>query len=149
MKTILPLILFIITLSSCGNSAKQIADQQAREKFVADSVAQAIQAAATAKQEFENQKLELQKSIATLGQEEYKLQQANAQAKASLAAANDNLSSAYDFHLLRSSAERQADIQSASLKVNELKQDIVNLQQQYVDIQNKLETAKSKLTSMQ
>ena len=63
MKTpILISILAMLILASCTNSAKQQADQQAREKFIADSVANVIQQKAAAVQA----KADLQKSVEAL-----------------------------------------------------------------------------------
>ena len=153
MKKLIPLILITILLSNCNNSEKQAAAQKAREQFIADSVSQSIQsaaaAAAAAKQALENQKAEAQKTISALTEQQYQLQQANAQAKANLTAAQDNLRSVSEFHLLRNSGERQAEIRNASLKVNELQQSITNLQQQYIEVQNNLQAAKEKLASLQ
>ena len=148
-RGILYLIIITISLTSCNNSAKQAAEQQAREKFIADSVTQVIQATAVAKQNLEEQKNQLRKTIDSLEQLQYKLQQVNAQAKADLTAANDNLRSVSDFHLLRGSGERQAQIQQASLKVNEIQQGIVNLQERYTEVQTKLTSAKEQLQTIQ
>lgn len=143
MKRIFILFVASIILFSCNNSAKQQADQQAREKFIVDSVTQSI----TAKQNLEDEKKTLAITIDSLERRQIQLQERNAQLKANLTAANDNLRSVSEFHLIRTSSERQEEIREASLKVNELQQAITNNKEQYIEVQNNLATAKGKLTT--
>ena len=138
-------LLSVFILSSCNNAAKQQAEQQAREKFIADSVTNVIQQ----KQAITQAKTDLQKNIDSLKRQQNKLKQDWAEAESQLAAANDNVRSVSEFHLLRSSSERQADIQAASLRVNELSITLSNIKQQYTDAQNALTVAQDKLNVMQ
>ena len=143
MKRIILYLFAAIIFSGCNNSAKQQAEQQAREKFIVDSVTQSIKA----KQNLEDEKKSLASRIDSLENQKIQLQKKNSRLKADLTAANDNLRSVSEFHLLRSSSERQVDIRLASLRVNELQQAISNNRDEYTELEENLATAKGKLAN--
>lgn len=58
------------------------------------------------------------------------LQASLSQAQVQLDVANSNLNSAQDFHLLRSNAKRQQDVQNAGTQVQQCRQSIMNIQTQ-------------------
>ena len=143
MKRIILYLVAAILFAGCNNSAKQQAEQQAREKFIVDSVTQSIKA----KQNFEDEKKSLASNIDSLEKRKIQLQEKNSRLKADLTAANDNLRSVSEFHLLRSSSERQEEIRLASLRVNELKQAITNNRDEYTELEENLAATKGKLAN--
>jgi len=143
MKRLILYLFAAILFSGCNNSAKQQAEQQAREKYIVDSVTQSIKT----KQNLEDEKKSLASTIDSLENRKIQLQKKNARLKADLTAANDNLRSVSEFHLLRSSSERQADIRQASLRVNELHQAITNNGTEYTELEENLATLKGKLAN--
>lgn len=137
MNRFLLVIFILTTLTSCDNAAKQAE----REKFVADSVATSIK-------QLEQVKTGYSDCLHRLEAEESALQQENAEMAANLTAAKDNLRSVSEFHLLRSSDERQEQIKDASLKVNEIEQEISNLHDRYTEVRDSIGILKEQLASL-
>ena len=148
-KQIFTSLIILFVISSCNNAAKQQAEQQAHDRYIADSVATVITNQQHQKEALVQAKSDLQKSIDSLKTLQNKLKEDWAQTEAKLAAANDNVRSVSEFHLLRSSSERQAEIQSATLRVNELSITLSNIKQQYNEAQNALNATQGRLASMQ
>jgi hypothetical protein len=91
----------------------------------------------------------LRKNIDSLEQLEYQLQQTNAELNSRLYSANANLRSVCEFHLLRTSSEREYQIEAATSSIKNIQQSLANLKEQYTEVDNKLKAAKTNLFLVQ
>ena len=76
------------------------------------------------------------------------MQEAIAQLTGQLAAANDAVTSANEFHLLRTSSERRADIAAATQRVVEIQQQLAKVKKMYADGQVIQQNLKTRLQGM-
>ena len=139
MKKIVFLIaIAAIGATSCQNDAHK---KEQEQKALMDSVA-------TATKNIEQKKVSLQKQITDLQTQSSQFNEQLKDKESDLVAANDKLRSVSEFHLFRTSEEREADIKAQTRVVLDLQDDIKTLKQKMGDMESQQGQLQTELSSL-